>query len=132
MANIIPAWLAYIPFSFLDFFFPPTGQTFGDCTSPSNWDSFEKAHSELAQSLWASPTTISRVQAHLPPLSTYASPLPADVASFTPAYADSQNPGIFRPDGSRRPLHIPTMLIITFMSTLVITLPLLSSSLRCI
>jgi hypothetical protein len=39
---------AFLLFAFLFF---STGQTFGDCTSPSNWDPFAKARSELAQSV---------------------------------------------------------------------------------
>jgi hypothetical protein len=39
---------AFLLFRFLFF---STGQTFGDCTSPSNWDPFAKARRELAQSL---------------------------------------------------------------------------------
>jgi hypothetical protein len=43
----------------------------------------------------------------LPPLLTADPPSSAAISAFTPAYEDSRNPGVFHPDGSRRPPPYP-------------------------
>ena len=81
-----------------------TGGTFGDNTSPSNFDPIGLARRELGQYLWITATdAIQRVSQYLPAL-TLASPGDLDTTG-SPALADrdSTNPGVINPDGTRMP-----------------------------
>lgn len=77
-----------------------TGQTFGDATSPANFEPFAIARKQHARYLWLhSPKdTISRAASFLSKMDT--PPIPP--GSFHTANADSLNPGVFL-DGVRQP-----------------------------
>ena len=81
-----------------------TGGTFGDNTTPSNFDPIALARRLLAQHMWKtnSPAIASALQ-HLPPLHFAPSPPPAEAQQFTQADRDSLNSGVLNPDGSRQP-----------------------------
>ena len=81
-----------------------TGGTFGDNTTPSNFDPVALARRLLAQYLWAidSPQNTAAL-AHLPPLHFAPSPTPEEAQTFVQADPDSINTGVLNPDGSRQP-----------------------------
>lgn len=79
-----------------------TGLTFGDNTSPSNWEPIARARQQLAQSLWHTDNIIARAAPYLPPF-TFAPPAtPAERKAFTRAIPDSINTGVIGPNGKRR------------------------------
>jgi len=57
----------------------------------------------MAQYLWSQPDTIERIGNHLPPLRFTPEPTQAERDLFVQANADVDNPGVIRPDGTRRP-----------------------------
>ena len=81
-----------------------TGGTFGDNTTPSNYDVLSTARRQLAQWFWLNvPNCIRHVQHLLPPI-TIAPPItPAEAAQITPAEFDSINRPPLAADGSRLP-----------------------------
>jgi hypothetical protein len=82
------------------FLFMSTGQTFGDCSSPANFEPIARARQQYAQFLWSQKTTLSLARPYLPKLQFQ--PHPTDSSVFTQATPDSLNQGVFNPDGSRR------------------------------
>ena len=80
-----------------------TGTTFGDTTSPGNWEPIARARKQLAQHLWEQPDTASRAAQYLPPIHLAAPPTQADVAGFCRADRDSINQGVLGYGGRRRP-----------------------------
>ena len=81
-----------------------TGGTFGDNTTPSNFDPIALARRLLAQHLWSiNSPHIAAALAHLPPLHFSPSPTVEEAKSFSQADRDSLNPGVLFPDGSRKP-----------------------------
>ena len=81
-----------------------TGGTFGDNTSPSNFDPIGMARRQLSQYLWRTdPTVVARVKPHLPPMQLAAPPTHEEVRGFVLADADDLNPGVLTPEGARRP-----------------------------
>ena len=78
-----------------------TGLTFGDNTSPSNWEPVARARQQLAQHLWHQPDIIDRARPYLPPVRFEPPATPAERASFAIAIADSQNTGVFDASGAR-------------------------------
>ncbi|CAJ1954270.1 unnamed protein product [Cylindrotheca closterium] len=90
-------------FMLFGFLFFCTGLSFGDNTSPAQWEVVAMVRQQLAQSLWyAAVTTIPRVAKYLPKLSLAPLPTPSDIAAFTPAEPDSKNQGVLKADGSRK------------------------------
>ena len=81
-----------------------TGGTFGDNTSPSNFDPLGLARRQLAQSLWQKSTEASDWAAEYLPSSvrTAAAPTADEVSSFRRADPDSKNPGVIGSDGRRK------------------------------
>ncbi|KAG7339164.1 hypothetical protein IV203_020107 [Nitzschia inconspicua] len=79
-----------------------TGQTFGDNVSAANFEVCAIARQQHASYLWNhSPDDVLRRAA------TYVQrmkfpPTPDDSSPFAPANADSQNPGVFFPNGDRK------------------------------
>ena len=81
-----------------------TGLTFGDNTSPSNWEPIARARQQLAQHLWIhDPDIISKAAPYLPPFKFAPPATPAERASFTKAIPDSINKGVLDAMGNRRP-----------------------------
>ena len=81
-----------------------TGGTFGDNTTPSNFDPIALARRLLAQHLWSTDSPdIARALQYLPSLQFAPSPSRAAARSFVQADRDAMNPGVLRPDGTRLP-----------------------------
>jgi hypothetical protein len=82
--------------------FIDTGQTFGDCASPSNWERIAIARSQHAQALWHRADTVERG------LPQHAAPHPAssstnrEAATFAWANHDSTNQGVLDNNGNRK------------------------------
>lgn len=80
-----------------------TGQTFGDASSPANWEPVATCRRLYAKYLWSQPATVERGQHLLPNPKFTDPPSASDVANFAKANRDSQNQGILNEDGSRQP-----------------------------
>lgn len=79
-----------------------TGGTFGDNTSPSNFDPIGLARRQLAWYLWKHDETIqNRVLPFLPEIHLSAEPSPEEVSLFSQADADELNPGVLDANGDR-------------------------------
>ena len=101
-----------------------TGGTFGDNTSPSNFDPLALARRELAQSLWLhDDDVVARATPHLPGIHSIPQP---ETVSFTPADADTLNPGVLDSRGRRRPppfnMHVDDNLYADVLQFLVRTI----------
>jgi hypothetical protein len=83
------------------FLFMSTGQTFGNCSSPANFEPIARARQKYAQFLWSQATTLSLARPYLPKLQFQ--PQPTDPNVFTQSTPASLNQGVFNLDGSRRP-----------------------------
>ena len=80
-----------------------TGLTFGDNTSPSNWEPIARARQQLAQHLWHNhDSTMEKAKPYLPEFNFAPPATPAERALFTRAIADSINTGVFDKEGNRR------------------------------
>jgi hypothetical protein len=55
--------------------FLSTGQTFGDCTSPANWEPVARNRQQKARYLWNQATTLAHALKHLPTLHFAPAPL---------------------------------------------------------
>ena len=84
-----------------------TGTTFGDNTSPSNWDPIKCARQQRSQFiwLWEAPSWLKARQ-HLPPL-VLAPPLSHLDTVLAPADKDNLNQGVLFGDGTRKPPPFP-------------------------
>ena len=79
-----------------------TGGTFGDNTSPSNFDPIGLARRQLAWYLWKHETEAQlRAKAYLPLVQLAAPPTPVEIAAFCPADADTINTGVLDANGDR-------------------------------
>ena len=80
-----------------------TGGTFGDNTSPSNFDPIGLARRQLAWYLWKyrAEAVVEEVAKYLPPLQMADAPTRDEVASFARADADGINTGVLSPTGER-------------------------------
>jgi hypothetical protein len=83
--------------------FLSTGHTFGDCTSPVNWEPVARKRQQKARYLWNQATTLARALKHLPTLHFAPVPSTTVVASFVQASADSINKGVLDATGARLP-----------------------------
>lgn len=85
-----------------------TGATFGDCTSPSNFDPIARARRFLAQYLWlCDHGVVDRASRALPIVQLNAAPTMAESSAFTQADADDLHTGVFYSTGDRRPPPYP-------------------------
>jgi hypothetical protein len=81
-----------------------TGLTFGDNTSPSNWEPVARARQQLAQTLWNDPNILLRARQYLPKFTFEPSASPNERQNFTKAIPDSINKGVFDEiTGKRKP-----------------------------
>jgi hypothetical protein len=78
-----------------------TGLTFGDNTSPSNWEPVARARQQLAQHLWHQDDIIDRARPYLPPVQFDCPATTTERAAFAVAIADSLNTGVFDASGKR-------------------------------
>ena len=83
-----------------------TGQCFGACFSPPNFDQGAKARQEQAEYLWMyeSDRTLERATKHTSRMVFEAS---KSTEPFEPAFKDELNTGVFNNDGSRKPPVFP-------------------------
>ena len=79
-----------------------TGSTFGDNTSPSNFEPIANARQQLAWHLWHQPMTTTLVAPYLPLVELSPPPTPAEVATFVQADPDSQYTGVLDSQGNRK------------------------------
>jgi hypothetical protein len=84
-----------------DFLALAVGQTFGDCSSPPNFEPIARARCALAEHY-------SKTDANVPLFPEYTAavvfqPEPDDAVTFTPATADRLNPGVQDANGDRLP-----------------------------
>jgi hypothetical protein len=94
--NVV-AMHAFLVFGVL---FMSTGQTFGDCTSPANWEPVERNCQQYARYLWHQANTLARAMKHLPTLHFADPPTAATVLSFVQATSDPLNPGVVDAGGN--------------------------------
>jgi hypothetical protein len=80
-----------------------TGSTFGDNSSPGNFEPIADARKQLAQYLWHQEDTVALAKKYLPQLELAPPPTAAEIAQFVPAERDSTNLGVFDPQGHRLP-----------------------------
>ncbi len=80
-----------------------TGQTFGDKTSPSNFEPIAICRSQLARGLWRRSDTVTKALPLLPPIEHQTPPTPAEVSTFVQANPDSHNQGVLDIHGNRLP-----------------------------
>ena len=97
-----PNMVAMHCFQALSTLFLSTGQTFGDNTSPQNWEPVARARQQFAQYLWHQPTTLARVKPYMPSIQVAAQP-PASVSNaFVQAVPDAIHSGARDATGQRR------------------------------
>jgi hypothetical protein len=95
--NVV-AMHAFLVFGVL---FMSTGQTFGVCTSPANWEPVARNHQQYARYLWHQANTLARAMKHLSTLHFADPPTAATVVSFVQTNPDPLNPGVLDADGNR-------------------------------
>jgi hypothetical protein len=101
--------------------FVDTGQTFGDNTSPSNFEAVPNCRSQHAHALWHRPGTIARALPLLPAIAHQDPPTLTEAASFVQANHNSLNPGALdalNALGNRRPPRTVTKPTTAFTPTL--------------
>ena len=79
-----------------------TGLTFGDNTSPSNWEPIARARQQLAQILWHKPDIMEQAKPYLPEFKFAPPATDLERASFARAIPDSLNTGVLDAEGHRR------------------------------
>jgi hypothetical protein len=101
-----PMLVALHAFVLLGYLFMNTASTFGDNTSPSNFEPLARARQQHATYLWRT-TPVGALAAQLPKykIDVKMSPPPslAERQQFSPAYADSIHHGVLDPAGNRLP-----------------------------
>ena len=78
-----------------------TGMTFGDNTSPSNFEPIADARRQLARFLWKQRDTISQTTNFLPAIKLAAPPSANEIRVFARADADSRHKGVLDDKGNR-------------------------------
>jgi hypothetical protein len=79
-----------------------TAQTFGDNTSPANWEPIAICRSQHARALWHRHDTIARAVPLLPKIEHQEPATKEEVSRFAKANRDSQNTGVLDADGKRQ------------------------------
>lgn len=80
-----------------------TGLTFGDNTSPSNWEPIARARQQLAQHHWHQPAVVmAKANKYIPPFKFAPPATDAERAAFAIAIPDSINTGVMDEHGRRR------------------------------
>ena len=79
-----------------------TGPTFGDNTSPSNWEPIGHARQQLTQKLWHDPAIITKAAQFILQTSFAPSATETERAKFAVAIPNSKNKGVFNKQGNRR------------------------------
>lgn len=86
--------------------FIDTGQTFGDTTSPANFEPIAICRSQHARALWHRDDTVKKTLHLLPKIEYQTPPTPAEVDTFVQANRDSMNQGVLDENGNRQaPLY---------------------------
>lgn len=86
-----------------DTLFMSTGMTFGDNTSPANWEPIARARQQLSQHFWKQDDIIERAAPYLPKFKLAPPPTPEEQDTFVQATADSFHKGVFDDQGQRKP-----------------------------
>lgn len=82
-----------------------TGQTFGENTSPSNFDILTRARKEMSQAKWSELDIIEQASAYIPSIALPLPLTPPKLESMTIAAHDLINQGVFNlHDWHRLPL----------------------------
>jgi hypothetical protein len=81
--------------------FMSTGQTFGDCASPANWEPVAHNRQKYARYLWHQANTLARALQHLQTLQFAATLSPRIVSTFVQATPNALNTGVLDSAGSR-------------------------------
>ena len=90
--------------------------TFGDNSSPSNFEIIAQARSEVAQYLWQISDAVNVTTAKcLPNIVLAPRPTQLETDTFISAIPDTQNGGVFNDDGVCQPPHFITMSMIISM-----------------
>ena len=69
----------------------------------SSYEQVARGRSGIARHLWHQSDTVDQARPYLPPITMAPALTPSEVDELVPAEADSLNPGVFAPDGSRLP-----------------------------
>lgn len=96
--SYLDAMHAFLVFRIL---FMSTGQTFGDCTSPANWEPVGRNRQQYAQFLWHQVSTLVNGMQYLPKLQFAPTPSPTVVTTFVQATPDSLNTGVLNKQAQR-------------------------------
>ena len=105
-----PMLVALHAFVLLGFLCMNSANTFGDNSSPSNFEPWARARQQHAQYLWLTRTTASLLAAaahYNINIQLAPPPTPSEIQQFSPAYADSINKGVFDDRGQRLPPPYP-------------------------
>ena len=78
-----------------------TGLTFGDNTSPSNWEPIARARQQLAQKLWHDEDILIRAQQYMPKFTFEEPATQEEQDGFAIAIPDKKNRGVFDKKGNR-------------------------------
>lgn len=78
-----------------------TGGTFGDNTTPGNYEAPANARTQVAQHIWHQDDIVDLAAPFLPPLELAPPPTLAEIAAFSPAEPDSQHTGVIDANGNR-------------------------------
>jgi hypothetical protein len=88
-------------FLVLGVIFMSTGQTFGDCTRPANWEPVVRNQQQYIWYLWHQETTLARAFKHLSNLQSAATPSKQIIESFVQATTpDTLNHGVLDAAGA--------------------------------
>lgn len=80
-----------------------TGTTFGDTTSPGNFEPIAQARQQYAQYIWHDPEIVARAAPYLPAITMAPKPTEAEIATFQRADPDPSLPPVFDTAGRRLP-----------------------------
>jgi hypothetical protein len=84
-----------------------SGTTFGDNTSPSNWDTIAVARQQLADKLWTDEKLCEQARCYLPEMTFSPDPTTEETATFAQAEPDAINTGVLDAEGKRTPPGYP-------------------------
>jgi hypothetical protein len=90
-----------------DILFVGTAQTFGDCTSPPNWEPVAICRKQHARALWYCNDTTARTIPLLPTIEHQTAPTVEEIHTFVRANRDSKNTGVLDEQGKRKPPPYP-------------------------
>jgi hypothetical protein len=114
-AKYIPNLVALHACLLFGYLFMSTGQTFGDCPSPGNFEPIARARQQYVQFLWNQTSTPSLAHPYYLPVLQFQEP-PTDPSDFTQSLPNCLNGGVFNSGGSCKKTRLTTTSAITFMA----------------